>query len=91
MRSALGGRWVVLSSPRFRLPFTQPRLAPNIHCSRYLDTMAELRRYAACFHLLEDAPRTLVVDDISDFLDSRHALAKPAFYILSLTSQTARW
>lgn len=36
--------------------------------------MAELRRYAACFHLLEDPPRTLVVDDISDFFDSRHAL-----------------
>ena len=59
-------------------------------CTRYLDTMAELRRYAACFHLLDDPPRTLAVDDISDFLDSRRALAKTAFDILSLHSQTAR-
>ena len=29
--------------------------------------------YAACFHLLQVPPQVLVVDDISDFIDSRHA------------------
>ncbi len=35
--------------------------------------MAELRKYAACFHLLAAPPQALVVDDMSDFLDSRRA------------------
>jgi hypothetical protein len=41
--------------------------------ARYFETMAELRKYAACFHLLAAPPQALVVDDMSDFLDSRRA------------------
>ena len=38
--------------------------------------------YAACFHLLQLPPQVLVVDDISDFIDSRHAGYLPAPVLL---------
>lgn len=56
--------------------------------------------YAACFHLLQLPPQVLVVDDISDFIDSRHArylskLNQPRCYRAragwpALTSNSAR-
>ncbi|KAK9822227.1 hypothetical protein WJX81_001571 [Elliptochloris bilobata] len=77
---AAGGNKVVFICKRAKLEQVPPLLPhggdvkdpaySNVQM-RYLDTMAELRRYAACFHLLEAPPSALVVDDISDFLDSR--------------------
>ena len=69
------GSAFLLGRPSFakELACIQYTFNTTIHCNRYLNTMAELRRYAACFHLLDDPPQTLIVDDISDFLDSRRA------------------
>ncbi len=37
--------------------------------SRYLNTAAELQKYAACLHLQDTVPDAIIVDDISSFLE----------------------
>lgn len=36
---------------------------------RYLSTAADLRKYAACLHLLDRVPEAIIVDDISAFIE----------------------
>ncbi|KAK9814084.1 hypothetical protein WJX72_000412 [[Myrmecia] bisecta] len=38
---------------------------------RYLDTAADLQKYAACIHLSPNPPQALIVDDLSEFIVAR--------------------
>ena len=38
---------------------------------RYLATIADLQKFAACLHLIRDFPHAILVDDICSFTDDR--------------------
>lgn len=44
------------------------------YASRYLETLQDVQKFAACFHLIAPPPAALVIDGLTDFLAaSRYA------------------
>ncbi|GMH42859.1 hypothetical protein BSKO_10778 [Bryopsis sp. KO-2023] len=54
-----------------------PQLA-NI-MMRYMKTSKDIRKYASCFHLLDDRPSVIIIDNLSAFVE---ATLSPSGYIL---------
>lgn len=52
---------------------------------RYLASSADLQRFAACLHLLQDFPHAILIDDICSFTEDRY-VASQKYCILGVQS-----
>ncbi|KAG0549269.1 hypothetical protein BDA96_01G240600 [Sorghum bicolor] len=79
-RAAESGRGVVFICSKGRLESNPPFLSQGVDPSmsllqriqiKYIENVDDIRKYFAAFHLLDDFPAAVIVDDFADFFSER--------------------